>query len=265
MQLPTLFVSHGGGPWPFVDEMKEPFARTAEWLRAWPGTLPANPSAILAVSGHWEEDDFTVASSEHPPMVYDYYNFPEHTYRIRYAAPGSASIATRVRELLTQAGVASRDDPVRGFDHGTFVPLFLMYPNADVPVVSLSLRTNLDPLEHIRMGEALAPLRDEGILILGSGLSYHNLRMFRQSPAAARVSEQFEHWLTSTVSEPDIQVRAERLAHWEQAPAARLAHPREDHLIPLMVAAGAAGQSRGRRVFLDTVWGIAMASYQFGG
>jgi aromatic ring-opening dioxygenase catalytic subunit (LigB family) len=263
MKLPALFISHGGGPWPWIDEMRSEFARTAAWLAQLPATLPARPDVILSVSGHWEEPDFTVATSAQPPMVYDYYNFPEHTYHIKYAAPGSPAVANRVSELLGRAGIANSADPERGFDHGTFVPLAVMYPNAEVPVVSLSLRSNLDPGEHIRMGAALEPLREEGVLIVGSGLTYHNLRMLRRSPAAGPVSEQFEAWLTDAVSDPNAESRAQRLSRWAEAPAARLAHPREDHLIPLMVAAGAAGASRGRRVFRDKVWDVSMASYQF--
>jgi aromatic ring-opening dioxygenase catalytic subunit (LigB family) len=263
MRLPTLFISHGGGPWPWIEDMRRDFARTARWLAELPGTLPAKPAAILSVSGHWEEDDFTVSGAQQPPMVYDYYNFPPHTYHIRYAAPGSPAVAARVSELLGKARISHRTDDKRGFDHGTFVPLAVMYPDADVPVVSMSLRANLDPREHLRMGAALQPLRDEGVLIVGSGLSYHNLRMLGRSPTAGPVSEQFEAWLTETVGDPSAESRDQRLSQWEQAPAARLAHPREEHLIPLMVAAGAAGANRGRRVFQDKVWDVSMASYQF--
>jgi len=265
MTFPTMFISHGGGPWPWIDEMRREFARTAAWLAALPKTLPEQPVAILSVSGHWEEHDFTVSSAAQPPMIYDYYNFPPHTYQIKYGAQGSPAVAARVSELLGNAGIAHRVDASRGFDHGTFVPLGVMYPHADVPVVSMSLRANLDAREHLRMGAALQPLRDEGVLIIGSGLSYHNLRMLRRSPTAGPVSGQFEAWLTEAVEQPDAHERDERLAHWEQAPAARLAHPREEHLIPLMVAAGAAGANRGRRVFRDTVWDVSMASYQFHG
>jgi aromatic ring-opening dioxygenase catalytic subunit (LigB family) len=138
-----------------------------------------------------------------------------------------------------------------------------MYPQAQIPVVSLSLRADLSPSDHIRMGAALEPLRDEGVLIVGSGLTYHNLRMLRQAAHAGPVSDQFEAWLTSAVSERDVAERARRLEHWAEAPAARLAHPREEHLIPLMVVAGAAGQSPGKLDFQDRVWGVSMASYRF--
>ena len=262
-KLPVLFVSHGGGPWPYVDEMKKLFAKTAMEFSRIPETLPFKPEKILVVSGHWEESEFTVATSAHPPMVYDYSGFPEHTYHIKYPAPGSPALAGRIRALLSQSGISSNDDPGHGFDHGTFVPLSLMYPQADVPVVTLSMKSNYDPLEHIDLGKALRPLRDEGVLIIGSGLSYHNMRGFGGKDARP-VSEQFEEWLNETISEAGAQVRNERLRTWEEAPAARLAHPREDHLMPLMVAAGAAGDDNGYRMFMDTVWNTVMASYRFG-
>lgn len=246
-----------------MDEMKKLFAKTAIEFSRIPETLPFKPKAILVISGHWEEPEFTVATSKHPPMVYDYSGFPEHAYHISYPAPGSPVLASRVRVLLSQSGINSKEDPIRGFDHGTFTPLVLMYPNADIPVVQLSMKSNYDPLEHIHLGKAIMPLRAEGVLIIGSGLSYHNMQGFGGNDAKA-VSEQFEEWLNETVSEPDVQLRNERLEKWEKAPAARLAHPREDHLIPLMVIAGAAGEDTGHRMFIDTVWNTAMASYRFG-
>lgn len=263
MKLPTLFISHGGGPWPWIDERRVDFAGTLGFLQRLPATLPEKPRAILSVSGHWEEADFTVATSAQPPMVYDYYGFPEHTYHIRYAAPGSPELARRVQRLLESAGLVAAEDGERGFDHGTFVPLAVMYPNAEVPIVSLSLRSTLNPAEHIRMGAALQPLRDEGVLIVGSGLSYHNLRALRMSSLAGPVAEQFEAWLTRAVEEPDSEMRNALLSRWTEAPAARQAHPREEHLIPLMVAAGAAGTSAGHLAFRDHVWGVSMASYEF--
>jgi aromatic ring-opening dioxygenase catalytic subunit (LigB family) len=264
MNLPTLFISHGGGPWPWIDERRAEFAGTLRWLQQLPATLPERPAAVLCISGHWEEPEFTLATSAHPPMVYDYYGFPEHTYRITYPAPGAPALARRVSGLLQHAGIRIDEDPGRGFDHGTFVPLAVMYPGADMPILSLSLRTSLNAGEHLRMGAALEPLRAAGVLIVGSGLSYHNLRALRSSATAGPVSEQFEAWLTGTIEDPDTAARVQRLSRWAEAPAARLAHPREEHLIPLMVAAGAAGNSRGRLAFRDHVWGVSMASYRFG-
>ena len=264
MRQPTLFISHGGGPWPFMRDRSDDFAGTFDYLQKLPSTLPEQPKAILSVSGHWEEPQFTVATSERPPMVYDYYGFPPHTYQVQYPAPGSKTLAARVKSLFNDASIPLEEDAKRGFDHGTFVPLAVMYPQAQIPVVSLSLRGNLSASEHIKMGAALEPLRDEGVLIIGSGLSYHNLRQLRMAATAGPVSDAFEAWLTSAVSEANVAERARRLAQWAEAPAARLAHPREEHLIPLMVAAGAAGQSAGQLDYQDRVWGVSMASYRFG-
>jgi aromatic ring-opening dioxygenase catalytic subunit (LigB family) len=234
----------------------------AQWLARLPQTLPAPPTAILSVTAHWEAPEFVVGTSPRPGMLYDYSGFPEHTYHITYPAPGSPSVAERVRGLLSAAGIPCRTDGDRGFDHGTFVPLHVMYPQAAIPVVQLSIKQSFDPREHLHEGTALQPLRDEGVLIVGSGLSYHNMRGFRGGGGPA--SQAFEHWLTNTVADPNVASRNSRLLAWEQAPAARLSHPREDHLVPLFVAAGAAGEDLGRRDCLDHAMGVAMASYRFG-
>lgn len=260
--FPTFFVSHGGGPWPWVDGMRQQFARTEREFRDMPRLFPQKPKAVLVITGHWEAAEFTVSTAERPPMEYDYSGFPEHTYRIQYPAPGSPALAARVRELLGDAGIASREDVSRGFDHGTFVPMALMYPEADVPVVMLSLKAGYDAAEHIRLGRALAPLRSEGVLIMGSGLTYHNMRGFGRSESTP-VAAAFEHYLNEAVT-ADPAIRDDRLVRWQQAPGARLAHPREDHLVPLMVIAGAAGKDVGHRVFVDQAMSVAMASYQFG-
>ena len=262
-RLPTLFVSHGGGPWPFVDGMREMFARTAEVFRALPAGLPTRPRAVLVITGHWEAAQFSVSTSAQPPMDYDYSGFPAHTYTLQYPAKGSPELAARVTELLAGGSVACKADPQRGFDHGTFVPLGLMYPQADMPIVLLSLKSGYDAAEHFRVGELLAPLRDEGILIVGSGLTYHNMRGFGNS-ASTQVAAAFEQYLNTAVTQPDPAVRRQMLLDWEKAPAARQAHPREDHLIPLMVVAGAAGSDPGERILLDHVMAVDMASYQFG-
>ena len=261
-RFPVLFVSHGGGPWPWVDGMKEIFARTAREFAALPQRLPAKPKAVLMITGHWEAPEFSVSTAEKPPMDYDYYGFPEHTYKLQYPAPGSPAVAARVKELVTEAGMPCHEDPQRGFDHGTFVPLSLMYPDADVPVVLLSMKSSYDPAEHIRVGQAIAPLRDEGVLIMGSGLTYHNMRGFRQ-PASMPVSEAFEGYLHQAIQQRDAAERNRMLVDWQSAPAARLAHPREDHLLPLMVVAGAAGADAGAQIFVDVAMNVAMASYEF--
>lgn len=262
-RFPTLFISHGGGPWPYVDAMKAQFAITARELSQLPQSLPAKPEAVLVISGHWQEDVFSVATARHPPMEYDYYGFPEHTYHIQYPAPGAPTLAARVRELLGKAGIDSAEDAMRGYDHGTFVPLGLMYPQADVPIAMLSLKADYDAAEHILAGQALQRLRDEGILIIGSGLTYHNMQGFGR-PESMALSQAFERYLYDAITQPNAAMRLEKLKHWETAPAARLVHPREDHLLPLMVAAGAAGEDAGRRLFIDKAMHAAMASYRFG-
>ena len=260
---PTFFISHGGGPWPYIEDMRQRFAVTATELAKLPSTLPVKPEAILMITGHWEAPQFTVSTSAHPPMEYDYYGFPEHTYHLQYPAPGNPELAKRVRDLLSASGIECAEDPERGLDHGVFVPMMLMYPDADIPVVLLSMKSSYDPSEHIKLGEALAPLRDEGILIIGSGLTYHNMRGFGR-PASLEPSVEFERYLYEAISDTDPQQRNQALIAWEQAPFARLVHPREDHLIPLMVVAGAAGEDIGQRVFTDTVFEVVMATYRFG-
>lgn len=262
-KLPALFISHGGGPWPFIPEARPAYARTEAALRGVPSTLSARPRAILAISGHWEEEGFVVSTAERPPMVYDYSGFPEHTYRISYPAPGSPQIASEIGSLLAAAGFLLREDPARGFDHGTFVPLSLMYPEADIPVVSLSISRDYDPGRHLALGRALSPLRERGVLILGSGLTYHNMRGFGSERGAA-VSLEFGEWLRLALADPDPVRRERSLRAWSEAPSARLAHPREDHLVPLFVAAGAAEESPGVRFLSDHVMGVAMDSYRFG-
>lgn len=261
-RFPTLFLSHGGGPWPYIDGVRDQYAITETAFKAIPQSLPAKPKAVLVITGHWEERIFTVSSAEEPPMVYDYHGFPEHTYHIQYKAPGSPALATHVRELLQQAGIPCTENPQQGFDHGTFVPMSLMYPDADVPIVLLSMKESYDIDEHIAAGKALAPLRDEGILIIGSGLSYHNMRGFGQ-PGSMLVSVEFEQYLHTAITSDEPE-RLEKLKQWEQAPKARAAHPQEDHLMPLMIAAGAAGADKGERIVLDTVMNVVMASYRFG-
>jgi len=266
MTLPTYFISHGGGPWPYMkDELGGAYDILEASLKGMPEQLgsPMRPKAILMISGHWEEQDFTVMTHATPPMIYDYSGFPEHTYHIHYKAPGSPELAARVQELLTTAGIASRADAKRGFDHGAYAPLAVMYPHADIPVVQLSIRSDYDPEAHLQLGRALAPLREEGILIIGSGLSYHNLRRF--GAAAAAPSKEFDVWLGQTLTASNPNQRTERLLAWAKAPSARLAHPQEDHLIPLMVAVGAAEQEKGEMIYHEEKFmgGVTVSSFRF--
>jgi aromatic ring-opening dioxygenase catalytic subunit (LigB family) len=260
---PTLFISHGGGPWPWMDfGPHNPYVGLRRYLESLPSTV-GRPEAILVISGHWEEQAVTVATHPEPPMLYDYYGFPEATYKVRYPAPGSPALAQRVKGLLQAAGIPCQENAERGFDHGVFVPFAVAFPKADIPIVQLSMKKGYHVQEHLDLGRALAPLRDEGILIVGSGLSYHNLRDFGQAHAIP-VSKQFDAWLTQTVTASRGPTREEKLRHWAEAPAARLAHPREDHLIPLMVAAGAAADEPATRVYGDQMFGLEVSGYQFG-
>ena len=264
-RLPTYFLSHGGGPWPYLSG---PFRAHYHLLEAslqdTARELGAKPRAILVISGHWEATDFTVMASPQPGMVYDYSGFPEHTYQVQYPAPGSPELADRVRGLLEAAGIAARSDDRRGFDHGCFAPLAVMYPAADVPVVQLSLKAGYDPQVHLAAGRALAPLRDEGVLILGSGLSYHNLREFGEQ--AKEASAAFDAWLQDVLLHASPLERTRQLLEWEQAPSARRAHPREDHLIPLLVAVGAAEDEAAACVYheRDFFGGVTASSFRFG-
>lgn len=258
--MPAYFLSHGAGPWPYLSG---PFRQNFDWLEKSlqdiPRQLPQRPKAVLMVTAHWETPTFMVSSSPAPGMVYDYSGFPEETYRIKYPAPGSPGLAERVQMLLNNAGLATKADPERGFDHGTFSLMKPLYPHADVPVVQLSIKDDFDPVEHLKAGAALAPLRDEGILIIGSGFSFHNLF---GDEAGALPSAAFDAWLRHAVVS-DLETRARMLAQWQDAPAARLAHPREDHLVPLMVVAGAAGADPSTTVYGGKILGVAASSFRF--
>lgn len=261
-RLPVVYLPHGGGPWPFMEpggfaDPREHEA-LAGYLTALPAQLPVKPRALVVVSAHWEEPVPTVMTSARPPMLYDYSGFPPETYRITWPAPGAPDVAARVRALLGSAGIGSAEDAARGFDHGTFVPLKVSYPAADVPTVQLSLVDGLDPAKHLAIGRALAPLRDEGIFLVGSGMSFHNLRNYRR---AAGHSVVFDRWLQDAVTGAN---RDAELTRWAEAPSARQAHPREEHLLPLMVIAGAAGADRGRIAWSDTFGGSRVTAVHFG-
>jgi len=263
--LPTYFLSHGGGPWPW---MREQFGSAYDVLdaslRDIPRQLGSKPKAVLVVTAHWEGPAFLLSAAQQPGMIYDYGGFPPHTYSIRYDAPGAPALAARAQALLLAASVTAQLDDERGFDHGTFSAMYPVFPEADVPIVQLSLRHGLDPLAHLEAGRALRPLRDEGVLIVGSGLSYHNLRAFNGAGAAA--SHQFDEWLRSAMALPPEQRRL-ALLDWEQAPAARAAHPREEHLLPLMVALGAAEDEDAAVVYHEDAFfgALAVSSFRFGG
>ncbi|MBB2169303.1 dioxygenase [Gluconacetobacter aggeris] len=260
---PVLFLPHGGGPCFFMD-WPDTWDHMAAYLRGLAATLPRRPDAILAVSGHWETDVPTVTAAPHPPLIYDYYGFPAHTYRLRYPAPGSPELAARVRALLDAAGIANAEDPARGFDHGVFIPFMLAFEQADIPIVELSLRRDMNAKAEMQVGAALRPLRDQNVLIAATGMTYHNLAHFMApDPASDAAARTFDNWLAQAVEAPPEQ-RREALLHWDRAPGALQCHPRPEHLLPLMVAAGAAGQDPGRRDYSDTIMGKALSGFRFG-
>ena len=268
-RMPTMFIPLGGGPCFFMDwSPLDEWDRHRKFLEDLPATLPERPRALLVISGHWEEPAFTVQISPAPPLLFDYRGFPPHTYELTWPAPGDLALADRVHELTRAAGFAAAKDATRGFDHGVFVALKVAFPDADTPCVQLSLASDLDPARHIALGRALAPLRDEGVLILSSGNTYHNMSVLMQSlRGGARddiVGGAFDAWLTEAVTCPDPEERNRRLARWSDAPGGREAHPREEHLIPLHVVAGAAGADIGRKTLEDPVMGAVESAFRFG-
>ena len=203
-KLPTIFIPHGGGPCFFMDwDPPDTWQRMAEYLRGVPSEIgsPA-PKALVVISGHWEEPVVTIQNNPAPPLLYDYRGFPPSTYEIKFPAPGAPEVSARVAELLGAAGIAWKYDHDRGFDHGVFIPLKVVFPQANVSIVQVSLLASMDAAEHIRVGQALAPLRDEGVLIVGSGMTYHNMRTLMTSMRrgganghADEGSQRFDDWL----------------------------------------------------------------------
>lgn len=267
MKMPVFYLSHGGGPWPWMEGSSRYDTELLRCLQTLPTQLPTAPKAILMVSAHWESEqgEFLVQANPKPSMYYDYYNFPEHTYQVVYPAAGQPELAQQVLELIQQAGGQAKLDRERGFDHGAFVPAYVMYPEADIPMIQLSIDANYDPKLHIELGRALRSLRDEGVLILGSGASYHNLRLL--GPEGAAPSVAFDEWLEQTLLQADSYTdRLQNIEQWEFAPAARIAHAREDHLVPLFVVLGAsdADDTVTRVLSSRSPAGIMNASYRFG-
>ena len=264
-RLPTYYLSHGGGPWPYMEDgMRRRFDKLEASLLAIRGEWGDAVRAVLVISGHWETPEFAVSSGAHPGMVFDYYGFPEYLYHIKYDAPGSPELAMRVRAMLEAGGFSCDSDPERGFDHGTFSLLKPIYPDGEIPIVQLSVKLDFDPHAHLSVGRLLAPLRDDGVVIIGSGSSFHNLAL--RGPAAIEPSRRFDDWLQQALLKSSISERRERVASWLLAPDARIAHPREDHLIPLMVALGAADEEPASLIYHqdDFLGGWALSSFRFG-
>ena len=265
MRQPSLFLPHGGGPCFFLNpdgSCPPAWIRMRDYLASILPSLPEKPKAILIVSGHWEEKDFTVHTGAKPGLLFDYSGFPDHTYLLEWDAPGAPALAQRVKALLEGAGFSVAENDTRGWDHGVFIPMKVAVPDADIPTVQLSLRKSLDPADHVRAGQALAALRDEGVLIVGSGMSFHNMRTLGQD--VTRHADMFDDALSAAVTDPDPEQRRARVADWASLPQARFAHPREEHLIPLMVALGAGGDDPAAHDLKDHVIGWTVSAYRFG-
>jgi 4,5-DOPA dioxygenase extradiol len=255
---PAVFVSHGA-PTLAIEQNG-----TVEFLKRLGGEL-GRPEAILCVSAHWNTEAPAVSGAERPETIHDFGGFPDELFRMRYPAPGAAGLAERVRELLGEAGLACTVSPRRGLDHGAWVPLKLIYPEADVPVTQLSVQPSLGTEHHFRMGRALAPLREEGVLILATGSATHNLSRIGRGEVPPDWAREFDEWLFRKISEGAL---GELLDYRRLAPHAAVAHPTDEHLLPLFVAMGAGSeesQVRGRSLHSGWTWGsLSMAAYGFG-
>ncbi|MEU9130851.1 class III extradiol ring-cleavage dioxygenase [Kitasatospora sp. NPDC048540] len=254
-RMPALYLSHGAPP--LADDPLWPGQ-----LAAWSAALP-RPTAVLMVSAHWEEAPLALGATTATPLVYDFWGFPKRYYRVTYAAPGAPALADSVRKLLRTAGTPVHDIPDRGLDHGAYVPLVEMFPAADVPVLQISLPT-LDPRRLMEIGRRLAPLRDEGVLIVGSGFFTHNLRALSTDGRVSSVMAEFDDWGRRALDAQDLDAL---LDFEHKAPAGRLAHPRTEHFAPLFVTLGAAEADLGsQRSVIDGFWmGLAKRSVQLGG
>lgn len=263
-KTPTVYIPHGGGPCFFMEwNPRDMWDQMGAYLKRLPQDVGERPKAILVISAHWEESDFTVQTKPAPELFYDYYGFPPETYQLSWPAPGSQTLAARVQELAAQAGITVAANSERDYDHGVFIPLLMAWPDAGIPTIQLSLKKGLDPAEHIALGKALAPLREEGVLIIGSGMSFHSIpRLMGRGEGSGPASHAFDDWLQETVKH-DLQ----GLIRWADAPNAQDCHPREEHLLPLMVVAGAGNGDAARTTYHEDSLGptgIAISAFQFG-
>jgi len=265
MTQPVFFIPHGGGPCFFMDwQPADTWQGMAEFLRSIDSRLPAPPKAIVVISAHWQDTNFSVTTSAQPELIYDYYGFPQHTYALTYPVKGAPNLAACISDRLSRAGLDNTLNPTRGLDHGVFIPLKVMFPNADIPIVQLSLRHDLDPEAHLLAGQALADLRQEGVLIIASGMSFHNMRGYGNENFTAP-SERFDAWLSETMQQPR-DARFAALNNWEQAPDAHIVHlaGEAEHLLPLMVAVGAAGEDTAHKIYSEQVLKTQISAWQFG-
>lgn len=262
MPASILYVPHGGGPLPLLGDPGH--ADMVAFLQSMAAALP-EPDAIVVISAHWETEQVSVMTAASPELVYDYSGFPPESYSLRYPAPGAPELAVQCAGWLRQRGFQAREVPGRGLDHGVFVPLRIMYPDAGIPVTQVSLLASLDAQAHLDLGAALAPLRRRNVLVLGSGMSYHNLGVMlgRRPSQPTDADRQFDEWLGHACCSDQIdgEGRLARLAQWQQAPAARACHPREEHLLPLHVCAGLAAGEAATRVYSAPLMGRRVSAF----
>jgi 4,5-DOPA dioxygenase extradiol len=257
-----VYFSHGGGPLPILGDPGH--KAMIDFMHRLPSRLK-KPDAILVISAHWEEQKATLIGAQNPAMFYDYYGFPDEAYSITYPAPGSPELAEQIAGYLQEKNIPTRIDPQRGFDHGLFIPLKLMYPQADIPSLQLSLLRGLNPGAHIALGKALRGLMTENILVIGSGFSFHNMGAFIWGGPAQPdpANDAFQDWLIETCTDPLPQPeREQRLIEWEQAPSARYCHPREEHLLPLHVCIGLADKPA-ELIFDDQILGKRAVAFSW--
>lgn len=243
---PVLFVSHGGGPMPLLNDPghREMIAACAQ-IREKLLTMPQQPRALLYVSAHWEATAFKLTTAAQPELLYDYYGFPPESYNLHYPVAGAPELAQTLMQALSAEGIDVSAEDERGLDHGVFVPGLLLFPDANIPTLQISLRKGLNPAAHLELGKALRFLREQNVMIIGSGFSFHNMREFfsSENPDGDQLNQAFEDWLSDTLRLDDAAEREQRLLNWEKAPGARFCHPREEHLIPLHVCVTAANST----------------------
>lgn len=249
---PAIFVNHGGGPMPLLGDKDH--AGLTNFLRdeVKKHLNLEEVKAIILVTAHWEENVVTISSGKHHNLYFDYYGFPPESYKYRYDAPGHPELAERIQEVLKKEGIKSNLDSKRGWDHGVFVPMMLINPAANVPIIQISVLSNQDPEQHYKLGEVLFQFRKEGIAILGSGMSYHNMREFMYDrQRSSVVNQDFDDYLNKVCTAESEDVRKEGLVAWREQKGATEAHPMNaaEHFMPLIVIAGAGGPKPGERIF----------------
>lgn len=253
---PVLFLPHGGGPLPVLGDPGHALLnRFITSLGAQLQQDLSKPAAILVISAHWEQSSPTLTANDNTHLLYDYYGFPAESYQLSYPAPGAAQLAADIVKALSSTGFSPQLDKKRGLDHGVFIPLLMLRPDADIPVLQLSLLKGLDPAQHIALGEALTFLRRQNVWIIGSGMSFHNMQAFFRPGIVneAQIDAFNQYFIDSLSPQLDYTEQADKLSRWLEAPYARLVHPREEHLLPLHVCFGAAKDSSAKLLFNDDV------------